>query len=161
MLLNLVHVAQIAIAAYGAMQSQVAISKLLEYEDATKKLAKIASEAERQLHKTRTTQASAAVAILVSFVASVLLATGGASYGFLVRYLASPVMALAVFAARAHLQDFWAGKGGEAVTANKIPLPKMGAYNEALERTQKSLKVLGWLTISWVASSAVALIQGY
>ncbi|KAI0435644.1 hypothetical protein F4803DRAFT_544877 [Xylaria telfairii] len=161
MLLKLIHVAQIVMAAYGAMQSQAAISRLLEYEDATKKLAKISSEAERQLHKTRTTQASGAIAILVSFVVSVLLATGGASYGFLVRYLASPGMALAVFAARTHLQDFWAGKGGKAVTANKIPLPKMGAYNEALERTQRSLEVLGWLAISWVASSALALVEGY
>ncbi|KAI1748671.1 hypothetical protein F4782DRAFT_516371 [Xylaria castorea] len=161
MLLKLVHVAQIVIAAYGAMQSQAAISKLLEYEDATKKLAKISSEADRQLHKTRTTQASGAVAILVSFVVSVLLTTGGASYGFLVRYLASPVMAGAVFAARAYLQGFWTGKSGKTVTANKIPLPKMGAYNEALERTQKSLEVLGWLTMGWVASSALALIEGY
>lgn len=161
MLLKLIHVAQIVIAAYGAMQSQAAISKLLEYEDATKKLAKISSEAERQLHKTRTTQASGAIAILVSFVVSVLLTTGGASYGFLVRYLVSPGMALAIFAAQTHLQDFWAGKGGKVVTANKIPLPKMGAYNDALERTQRSLEVLGWLTISWVASSALALIEGY
>ncbi|KAI8946513.1 hypothetical protein F4801DRAFT_593292 [Xylaria longipes] len=151
MLLKLIHVAQIVIAAYGAMQSQVAISKLLEYKDATKKLAKISSEAGRQLHKTRTTQASCAVAILVSFLVSVLLTTGGASSGFLVRYLASPVMALAVFAARTHLQGFWAGKGGKAVTTNKIPLPKMGPYNEALGRTQKSLEFLGWLTISWLA----------
>ncbi|KAI0467369.1 hypothetical protein F4859DRAFT_240086 [Xylaria cf. heliscus] len=161
MLLKLLHVAQIVIAAYGAMQCQVAISKLLEYEDAIKKLASISSEAERQLHKTRTTQASGAVAILASFVVSVLLASDGASYGFLVRYLASPVMALAVFAARAHLWHFWAGNGGKAVTSNKIPLPKMGAYNDALERTQNLLKTLGWLATSWVASSALALIQGY
>ncbi|KAI0854641.1 hypothetical protein F4860DRAFT_498918 [Xylaria cubensis] len=161
MLLKLIHVSQIVIAAYGAMQSQAAISKLLEYEDASKKLAKVSSEAERQLHKTRTTQASGAVAILVSFVASVLLITRGASYGFLVRYFASPAMAVAVYAARAYLQDFWTGKNGKDVTANKIPLPKMGDYNEALERTQKSLEVLGWLVISWAASSALVLMEGY
>ncbi|KAI1423387.1 hypothetical protein F5Y12DRAFT_757486 [Xylaria sp. FL1777] len=161
MLLKLVHLAQIVIAAYGAMQCQVAITRLLEYEDATKKLAKISSEAERQLHKTRMTQAAGAIAILVSFGVSVLLATRGASYGMLVRYLISPVMALAVFAAREYLRDFWAGKGGKAATANKIPLPKMGGYNEALERTQKLLEVLGWLTISWTASSALAMIEGY
>ncbi|TGJ78901.1 hypothetical protein E0Z10_g9862 [Xylaria hypoxylon] len=161
MLLKLIHLGQIVIAAYGAMQCQAAITKLLEYEDATKKLAKISSEAERQLHKTRTTQAAGAIAILVSFAVSVLLTTAGASRGMLVRYLASPVMALAVFAARAYLQDFWMGKGGKPVTASKIPLPKMEGYNEALERTQKSLEVLGWLTISWAASSVLAFIEGY
>ncbi|KAI0803902.1 hypothetical protein GGR55DRAFT_381614 [Xylaria sp. FL0064] len=162
MLLKLIHLAQIVIAAYGAMQCQVAITRLLDYDDATKKLAKVSSEAERQLHKTRKTQAAGAVAILVSFAASVLLVTGGASYGMLVRYLASPVMALAVSAAKSYLRDFWAGKGGaKPVTANKIPLPKMGGYNEALEKTQKVLEVLDWLTIGWAASSALALIEGY
>ncbi|KAJ2968381.1 hypothetical protein NUW58_g10233 [Xylaria curta] len=85
MLLKAIHVAQIIIAAYGAAQSHAAISRLIEYEDAIQKLAKISSEAERQLHKTRTTQASGAIAILVSFVVSVLLVNGGASYGFLIR----------------------------------------------------------------------------
>ncbi|GAW21270.1 hypothetical protein ANO14919_107890 [Xylariales sp. No.14919] len=161
MLLKLIHLSQIVIAAYGAMQCQVAITKLLEYEDATKKLAKISSEADRQLHKTRTTQAVGAIATLLSFTVSVLLTTGGASYGPLVRYFASPVMALTVFAARVYLRDFWAGKGDKPVTANKVPLPKMEGYNEALEKTQKSLEVLGWLTISWVTSSVLAIIQGY
>ncbi|KAI0096964.1 hypothetical protein GGR51DRAFT_488246 [Nemania sp. FL0031] len=161
MLLKLVHVAQIVIAAYGAMQSQVAITKLLEYEDATKKLAKISSEAERQLQKTRTTQAAGAITILVSFAISVLLVTRGASCSFLVRYLSSPFMAGAVFAARTYIQDFWAGKNGKDVTANKVPLPQMKDYNEALERTQEAIKVLGWLTMGWIASSALAVIEGY
>lgn len=159
-MLKLFHLAQIVIAAYGAMQSQVAIQRLLEYEDATKKLAKISSEAENQLHRTRTTQGSGAVAILVSFVASVLLATRGASNGFLVRYLASPLMTIAVYTVRGYLQGFWTGKDGVHVAA-KIPLPKMGHYNEALEKTQKLLDVLGWLTASWAITSLLALIEGY
>jgi hypothetical protein len=160
MLLKVIHLIQLVIAAYGAVQSKVAITRLLEYEDATQKLAKVSREAERQLHKTRTTQASGAVIILVSFTVSALLATRGAS-NTLVRYLASPAMTLAVSAARAYIEDFWAGKKGKEITANKIVLPKMGSYNEALERTQKSLEVLGWLTISWAASSVLALVKGY
>ncbi|KAJ8124769.1 hypothetical protein O1611_g8871 [Lasiodiplodia mahajangana] len=155
---------QIVIAAYGAMQSQVAITKLLEYEDATKKLAKISSEAERQLHKTRTTQAAGAITILVSFAASVLLLIIGWSYGFWVHYLISQFMVLAVFAAKTYIQNFWAGKNGRDATANKIPLPKMRDYNEALERTEETIKVLGWLTMSWVASSAssaLAVLEGF
>jgi hypothetical protein len=158
MLLKFFHFAQVIIAAYGAMQSQVAIMRLLTYEDAIKKLAKISSEAEHQLHRTRTTQASGAVAILVSFVVSLLLATGGASYGFLVRYFASPVMMFAVYMAQGHLQGYL--KSGKTVTA-KIPLPKMDNYNEALDKTQKLLDVLRWLTISWALTSAMALLEGY
>ncbi|KAK5626940.1 hypothetical protein RRF57_002655 [Xylaria bambusicola] len=160
MLLKAVHVAQIALAAYGATQCQVAITRLIEYEDAIKKLTKISSEAQRQLHKTRATQAAGAIAILASFTVSVLLTIRGASSGMLVRYLASPVLAAGVYAARAYLLDFW-GKDGKPVTANKVPLPKMEGYNEALEKTQKTLEVLGWLTISWLASSALVLIEGY
>jgi hypothetical protein len=160
LLLKLVHYGQVVIAAYGAMQSQIAIQNLLKYEDASKKLAKVSSEAERQLHLTRTTQASGAIAILVSFVVSLLLATGGASYGFLVRYFASPAMALAIFYARAYLQDFWTGKNGKNVSP-KIPLPKMEGYNEALEKTQKLLNVLGWLTISWAMAAPLAVLKGY
>ncbi|KAI0203408.1 hypothetical protein F4808DRAFT_418623 [Astrocystis sublimbata] len=161
MLLKFVHVAQLVIAAYGALQSQVAITKLLSYEETSKKLAKVSDTAAQQLHKTRTTQASGAISILASFVASVLLVSGGASYGFLVRTFASPVMAAAVWAARTHLQDFWAGGSGKDATAGKVPLPKMGDYNEALERTQRMLEVLGWLTMSWAASAVLALVEGY
>ncbi|KAI1323624.1 hypothetical protein F5Y16DRAFT_335168 [Xylariaceae sp. FL0255] len=156
MLLRLIHVAQVGIAIYGAMQSQVAISNLLKYEDATKKLAKFSSEAEKQLHRTRTTQASGAAALFVSFIASVLLGLWGSSYGFLVRYLASPVIALGMFAAKIHLQDFW-GKDGSV----KVPLPKMEGYNEAMDKTREVMNVLGWLTIAWAAGSVMALFEGY
>ncbi|KAI1263508.1 hypothetical protein F5Y18DRAFT_429200 [Xylariaceae sp. FL1019] len=160
MLLRLIHLAQLVITAYGATHSQAAIQNLLKYEDATKKAAKISGEAETQLHRTRTTQASGAVALLVSFFSAALLFFYGPSYGFLVRYLASPVVAAGVFAAKTHLQDFWTGKGGNKMSP-KVPLPKMDGYNEALDRTGKLLEVLGWLTISWAASAVVALLVGY
>ena len=70
-------------------------------------------------------------------------------------------VATGVYAAREYLWDFWGGKGGKPVTASKVPLPKMEGYNEALEKTQKVLEVLGWLTMSWMASSALALLEGY
>lgn len=161
MLLKLIHFIQIVLAAYGARQSQAAITKLLAYEDTTKKLAKISGEVERQLHKTRMTQAAGAITILASFVVSLLLLTRGAAYGPFLRYLSSPVMTLALLGSKIYIQDFWAGKNGKSATANKVPLPKMEGYNEALERTQRSLEVLYWLVISWAASSALAVIEGY
>ncbi|CAJ2504159.1 Uu.00g115530.m01.CDS01 [Anthostomella pinea] len=160
MFLQLLHLAQAALAGYGAQQSYVAITNLLKYEDASKKAAKISNEAGHQLHKTRTTHTSGAAALTVSLLVSLLLAVRGSSYGFLVRYLASPVMLAAVFFARAHVQEYWAGRDGKTVGV-KVPLPKMEGYNEAQAKTEELLKVLGWLVMSWAATSVVALFGGY
>ncbi|KAI1343467.1 hypothetical protein F5Y15DRAFT_234477 [Xylariaceae sp. FL0016] len=161
MLLRLLHLAQVALAGYGAQHSYVAINNLTKYEGATKKLAQFSSEAERQLHKTRTTMTSGAAAIFVSLLASLMLAVRGPSYGLLVRYLASPVMGAAVFFARAHIQAFWAGEDG-ATAAMKVPaLPKLEDFREAQEETEELLQVLGWLMMSWVATGVVMLLKGY
>lgn len=61
--LQLMHVCQAILCGYGAYQSYVAITNLRKYEETTKKLAKWSSTAEEQLHKTRTTQASGALAV--------------------------------------------------------------------------------------------------
>jgi len=61
--LQLMLICQAVTSCYGAYQSYVAITNLRKYEETTKKLAKWSSEVEYQLHKTRTTQASGAVAV--------------------------------------------------------------------------------------------------
>lgn len=159
MLLQLLHLAQVALAGYGSTQSYTAITNLQKYEDASKKLAKYSNEAERQLHKTRTTQTSGAVAILVSLVAALLLAARGSSFSLLVRYLASPVMAAGIWFARAHIQEYWTRDGKTVGT--RVPLPKMGDYNEAQKRTEELLKVLEFLLFSWGLTSVVAVVGGY
>lgn len=160
MLLQLLHLGQAGLATYGGLQSYTAITNLQKYEDASKKLAKISNEAERQLQRTRTTQAAAAVALLASLLASAYLALWGAGAGVLLRYGASPAVAAGVLLARQHVQDYWAAGDGKTVGV-RIPLPKMGDYNEAQRRTEELLKVLGWLIMSWVATSLVALVDGY
>ncbi|KAH9895353.1 hypothetical protein F4778DRAFT_783708 [Xylariomycetidae sp. FL2044] len=160
MFLQLLHLAQVALAAYGSQQSYIAIGNLRKYEEASEKLAKFSSEAERQLHKTRTTQASGAVSMLLTLFVALLLAIRGSSYSFLVRYLASPAMFAITVLARRHIEQYWAGKDGRTV-GKKVPLPKMADYNEAEEKTEEILKVLDWLMLSWVATSAVALLSGY
>jgi hypothetical protein len=160
MLLPLLHVGQAGLAVYGGQQSYTAITNLQKYEDASKKLAKYSNEAERQLHKTRTTQASAALALLASLLASVYLAFRGGHGGFGLRYGASPAMCIGVFLARKHVQDYWARGDGKTVGV-RVPLPKMGDYNEAQRRTEELLKVLEWLVVSWLATSLVAMVDGY
>lgn len=48
---------------YGAYNSYIAITNLQTYEATSKKLAEWSSEAAKQLNKTRTTQATAAVTV--------------------------------------------------------------------------------------------------
>ncbi|ETS76751.1 hypothetical protein PFICI_12138 [Pestalotiopsis fici W106-1] len=154
MFLQLLHLAQAVLAGYGAQQSYIAITNLQKYEDTSKKLAKYSNEAERQLHTTRTTQASGALAIAASLLAALYLLFKGGSGGALFRLIASPVVGVAIFLARNHVQGFWAG-------GKRVPLPKMEDYNEAQRRTDELLKVLDWLVLSWAATSLVAVFKGY
>ncbi|KAK8088492.1 hypothetical protein PG997_003453 [Apiospora hydei] len=135
MLVQVVHIAQAALAVYGGQQSIQAIQNLQKYEDTTQKLAKYSNEAERQLKKTRATQAAGAITLLMSLVASVLLAFRGHSYGFLVRTLASPFMTGCLFLAR--------------------------HYNDAQKQTEDLVQVLEKLMFSWFATSVLCLLAGY
>ena len=60
---QLLHTGQVALCAYGAYVSYIAISNLQQYEETSKKAAKYSTEAEHQLHKTRTTQSSGSVCV--------------------------------------------------------------------------------------------------
>ncbi|KAI0835436.1 hypothetical protein F5Y06DRAFT_276264 [Hypoxylon sp. FL0890] len=157
MLLQFLHLAQAALAAYGGKQSYIAITNLRKYDKASEKLAKYSSEAERQRQKTYATQTSGVVALLLSFFMSLLLALRGSVYGFIPRYLAPSVTLVGIGFAREHIRDFWAGK----TPGLKGALPKMGDYEEAERRTHELLSVLDMLVFSWVATLFLVLIVGY
>lgn len=57
------HILQAALAGYGAYNSYIAVVNLREYEDASRKAAKWSNEAQRQLDKTRSTQAAGVVSV--------------------------------------------------------------------------------------------------
>lgn len=57
------HVAQVLYTLYGGYLSYIAITNLQKYEATSKKLAEWSKEAENQLWKTRTTQASGVLAV--------------------------------------------------------------------------------------------------
>lgn len=180
--LRLMHVCQMVLCSYGAYQSYIAITKLLKYEETSKKLAKWSSEAEHQLHKTRTTQASGALAvrpplihtpvqhrsctepipfqILASLLAATTLAAAGPMLPPYARFTASPVLLVTVLFARGHIKNFWA-PGDSKTVGTRLPLPNMEDYNEAQRRTEELLMTLEYLEYSWVASSFVAGMVGY
>lgn len=60
---QILHTGQVALCAYGAYVSYIAITNLQQYEETSKKAAKYSTEAEHQLHKTRTTQSSGAICV--------------------------------------------------------------------------------------------------
>ncbi|KAI1662900.1 hypothetical protein F4813DRAFT_342290 [Daldinia decipiens] len=157
MLLQILHLAQAALAIYGGKQSYIAITNLQKYDNATKNLAKVSTEAEHQRKKTYATQTTGVVALLFSFFMSVLLARRGSIYGVLLRYSAPVATVVAVYFAREHIRGFWTGKT-PGITGS---LPKMGDYEEAEIRTQKLLNVLDALMFSWIATFVVAVFIGY
>ncbi|KAI1399896.1 hypothetical protein F4819DRAFT_394913 [Hypoxylon fuscum] len=157
MFLQILHLGQAALAAYGGKLSYVAITNFNKYEETSKKLAEYSSTAEHERHKTYTTQTSGAAAVFFSLFVSVLLALRGSTYGFLWRYMYQVAMVAGIFFAREHIQGFWAGK----TTGLKGALPKMGEYEEAQRSTHQLLSVLDLLMFSWVATFVVALVIGY
>ncbi|OCK95959.1 uncharacterized protein K441DRAFT_686316 [Cenococcum geophilum 1.58] len=62
-LLALPHAAQAILSCYGLYHSYQCIMKLRQYEERSEKAAKYSNIAAEQLYKTRTTQASAAIAL--------------------------------------------------------------------------------------------------
>ncbi|KAI1475191.1 hypothetical protein F4774DRAFT_397890 [Daldinia eschscholtzii] len=157
MFLQILHFAQAALAIYGGKQSYVAITNLRKYESATKKLAKVSSEAERQRQKTYATQTTGVITLFFSFFMSVLLAREGSTYGFLPRLLAPAVAITAVFFAREHIRGFWVGK----TSGIKGSLPKMGDYEEAEKSTHELMNVLDLLMFSWIGTLVASIIIGY
>ncbi|XXH02584.1 hypothetical protein Hte_008962 [Hypoxylon texense] len=158
MILQILHLAQAALAAYGGKQSYIAITNLRKYDETTKKLANYSSTAETRRNKTYATQTSGVLALLLSLFASLTLALRGAVYGFLPRYLYQVAAAAAVFFAREHMRGFWADKTPGGL---KGAVPKMGDYDEAQRKTHELLNVLDFLLFSWAATFFVALIIGY
>ncbi len=61
--MRVIHLAQALLSGYGAFHSYKAIVNLQTYEATTKKLARWSDEVGKQLHKTRTTQATAALTV--------------------------------------------------------------------------------------------------
>ncbi|RYP90478.1 hypothetical protein DL770_003389 [Monosporascus sp. CRB-9-2] len=158
-LMQLIHLTQIALAGYGALHSYGAITNLRTYESTAEKAAQYSNEAERQLRGTRTTQGAGAFALAASLGAALHLLLNGSAFRC---GLLAVVVAAVVAAARAHVRGFWGPPNGDGRTAGKkIPLPKMGRYNEAQRHTEEILKVLDWVTYSWVVAAVVGIFRGY
>lgn len=159
-----VNVLQAAFSAYNLYLSSICITKLQKYEEKSEKAAEWSNTAAKQLHKTRTTQASGTAAvcppflcllhtnrtlkILCSFVSSVaVLFYSSSTFSGLAVALVNVV---ALTAARAHVGEFWKGKA-------KIPLPGTGDYNDAISITQEIRLNSAYLAASWCVAGVLSL----
>jgi len=158
--MRLIHLGQALLSGYGALHSYIAVTNLQKYEKTSEKLAEWSKDAANELHKTRTTQTTAALAILLSTLASLTLAITPSSLPPVAVYAASPCLVIMVLLARGHVKNYWAPSDGKTVGL-KVPLPNMGAYNDAQRATEKLLEVLQWIEWSWVGASLGAGMVGY
>jgi hypothetical protein len=180
---TLQHAGQLVLSFYAIRHSVVATRNLLKYEDATKKLAEWSDEVQRQLDKTRTTQAAGAVAVrtIISNCLLIELMISQAAFNFLAaaaliilpivvpnrlptwfKLGVSPTMLAITLGARQYLKNFWAPGEEDSEgkdTGTKIPLPKMEDYNLAVQKTEDLLKCLEYLEYSWVIASFMAITQ--
>ncbi len=72
------------------------------------------------------------------------------------RAFISPTLLAITIGARHYIKNFWApgatdSKGKDQGT--RVPLPKMGDYNLAVQKTEDLLKCLEYLEYSWVITS--------
>lgn len=140
---------QAAYSAYNLYLASISISNLQQYEDATKKAAKYSNIAENQLHKTRTTQASGAIAVLLTFLSSTYFVFSRSSP--VTRLLVTGANIAALFAAREHVGAFWRRKA-------KVPLPGVADYNEAISKTLEVRLNMVYMAASWVVIGTLSLI---
>lgn len=178
--LPLQHHLQVILCVYALRHSYVAITNLQKYEEASKKAAEWSDEAQKQLTKTRTTQAAGLITVCLhldhnrnqrhaDFTQTLACLLSALSLILLQGYMSpwtrtaiSPTMLLLVIGARRYIKGFWApatdSKGKDQGT--RIPLPKMGDYNLAVEKTEDLLKCLEYLEYSWVLTSLFGLAPG-
>ncbi|EPE27894.1 hypothetical protein GLAREA_04685 [Glarea lozoyensis ATCC 20868] len=138
--LSIIYSLQAAFSAYSLYLASISIQNLQKYEEKSEKAAEWSNTAEKQLHKSRTTQASGTLAMVASFI------TSSASIFYPSSKFAGLAIACAnvgaLLAARVHVGNFWNGKA-------KVPLPGAGEYNDAISRTQALRLNMAYLASSW------------
>jgi len=158
--LRLLHASQALLSLYGGYSSYIAITNLQKYEATTKKLAKWSNTVDEQLQKTRTTQSTGAVTILLSLIVSSTLALTPSSLPRWLLLTASPVVIIVSAVARQYIKNFWTS-GDSNTVGTRVPLPNMEDYNKAQRATEQLLQVLQFLEYSWVGTALVGGMIGW
>ena len=65
-----------------------------------------------------------------------------------------------VMLAHKYIRNFWVGEDRRKA-GMRVPLPKMGDFNEARRATEQLLEILNWLEYTWVLTSVLGVLGGY
>ncbi|KAF2686115.1 hypothetical protein K458DRAFT_239588, partial [Lentithecium fluviatile CBS 122367] len=125
---------------YGLYLSYHNITRLQQYEEQSEKAAEWSNTAAERLHKTRTTQTSGTISLLVSLVTALTLLFR--STGKIGLVSAALLNVVALFASRTHMANFWNEK-------NQTKVPFMQKFNEAIKGSEAVVGVLGLLSFAW------------
>ncbi|KAF1936500.1 hypothetical protein EJ02DRAFT_358985 [Clathrospora elynae] len=137
-----------ALSAYGLYLSYQNITRLQQYEKQSEKAAEWSNTAAQRLHKTRTTQTSGTVTLLLSFLAASALVLFPSSASPTVLLATSVASAAATFLSRTHMANFWN-------ESKQTRIPFVEKFNEAIRGSEKVVLVLGTLSIGWTVAGAV------
>ncbi|KAF2259232.1 hypothetical protein CC78DRAFT_537242 [Lojkania enalia] len=133
------------VSGYSLFLSYNIIIRLQHYESQSEKAAEWSKMAAARLHKTRTTQATGAIAISVSLFTSVALV-----FPFL-RSICMPLAllnTLALISSRIHFGGFWNAQ-------KQTEVPFVEKFNEAVRGSERLCNLLGLLAWGWgVAATA-------
>ncbi|KAF2785984.1 hypothetical protein K505DRAFT_330658 [Melanomma pulvis-pyrius CBS 109.77] len=140
------------ISLYGISLSYKTITRLRAYEQQSEKAAEWSTTAAERLHKTRTTQAGAAITLSLSALASLSLLTP---------LLAAPrsALPLAVLntalltASRVHMQRFWNKRV-------QTQIPFVEKFNRAVKGSEELVTVLQLLALGWAAAGVLGWVAG-
>ncbi|PVH96766.1 hypothetical protein DM02DRAFT_598651 [Periconia macrospinosa] len=139
-----------ALSGYGLYLSYQNITRLQQYEEQSEKAAKWSNTVAERLHKTRTTQTSSTLTLLISFLTTVylLLPTGLQRYHFV---LAALLNAGVLFSSRAHMATFWNDR-------KQIQVPFVEKFNEAIKGSETVVSLLGLAACTWAEAGALWLL---
>ncbi|KAK5192874.1 hypothetical protein LTR99_010250 [Exophiala xenobiotica] len=149
-LLPLFHATQTCLGVYTGLYSAIAIYNLQQREEQTERAAKYSNTAAHQLHKTRTTQTSGALATISSTLCSIILAIGPTGGKKLPLFL-SLANAAGIILAYRHIADFW---------RHKVKVPFFQDYNEGIRASNQMLQAFQILSGTWIFAAVVYLWPG-
>ncbi|KAF1999732.1 hypothetical protein P154DRAFT_620676 [Amniculicola lignicola CBS 123094] len=134
------------ISLYGLYKSYNNIVRLQEYEEKSEKAAEWSRTAANQLYKTRTTQASGTITLILSLLTPIpLLFIPGTSS------ILAPTLALVntttCLIARSHMDNFW---------GTKIEVPFVENFNKAIAGSRDVVVILTYLTFGWAATGILS-----
>ncbi|KAF2024949.1 hypothetical protein EK21DRAFT_77584 [Setomelanomma holmii] len=134
-----------ALSGYGLFLSYQNISRLQQYEKQSEKAAEWSNTAAHRLHKTRTTQASGTISLLVSFLTPLVLLSTSYGSSTTVLVTAAGANTAMLILTRQHMANFWNEK-------EQTHVPFVQKFNDAIRGSEQVVFLLGALGASWALS---------